>query len=286
MFKHYSTRVWDSNSDLISKKLNLEKCNAYLFPNLDTALVELSFGLSLNFPHKKKIIFSQTFGSHYYCVHTRLIKFDFKTVDFLDEDFDEKLTESLFALADIDNPITGELNINIDRVKDKNIYKIFVNHNIYRSKGFPKTVDKRSAEIFVLGSGKALALVGEKYQYMPIYSHTLLTELDVKDFEIKKTENRDWVTKIEGSNWNGAKKWFQNNEPRLYDRAVIYFDDQNGENIAHQLQKKYQIDDKFIRAVNYCEGDLGYQQKFFNDPRVRGLIIIDANISNQITSLD
>lgn len=286
MFSHYSTKTWDENSKVIAEKLGLNKTQAFLFPNLDSALIECALGLAINFPHKKKFIYSSAFGSHYYNVISRLVKMDMKSVEFTEPDLEGKLVESLFAIGDVDNPITGELNQNLDKLKGKNIYRILVNHNRHRSQGFPKQVDKRDVELFVLSDKSVIALVGEKYQFTPLVAHTLKNvKTNIAYLDKDLVENKTWVNSVESSGWNGAKAWFTTSAHRLYDRALIYFEDKNGEAMAHEIEKKYNLGPNTVFAVNYCAEEGDYQPKFFNDSRVRGLVIISAAALEKIKKL-
>lgn len=304
--------LWAELNEEIEAKLDLSKsaARARVFKGLSHALFEITQGLIKQFPHRKKVYYFKGLDPSHDLAMMALAREGFAvnplpfTVFDTPEEFIKTLDkEALFILYSEDDPILGKKFpvANLENLlKTQKIFRIRASHNTFRFQDEHHNIDKEEVRVFSMRTNLALALLGERAKTTPLVVEGLPWNQEVKEQvfnELKlKKENRDLILNFEKQKPGDATAFFAaDDSSRVFDRAVLYWNDMDGWAFLTELAKVLSIelappgeDLRFESTSHSRWHDLkamGWLKNHgLSAEQVRGLVIIDAGqINPQLT---
>lgn len=250
---HFQTYdSWRALNKELKNHLQLEnsKTDVQVYRGLHHALLEITQGLVKLFPHKKQVLYLKDVDPYVEGPVKALAKEGFKVSAIKKDEIHDGLKdkvgkETLFFLYASDMPITGGLlptDIIFETLKDEKVFRVELSNGRHECKGFSKDLDRYQVRILNLSSDLALAFLGDRAKIMAPVASGLYWPSEIAG-EItglleQKTENAKKVLEFEAEGAGGFKPLFQKDEPRLYDRAVFYWEDMDGYAFIHEMAKE------------------------------------------------
>ncbi len=267
---------WDELNDQVKIALNLDpKVRARCYQGLAQAVFEISQGTAQFMAHKKSIgvIQGQTFVfdhllPYYYKETYEVAVLSHSRLDNVKEWVESLKKDTNFVIFAEDHPVTGELypfSEELDKLlNEKRMYSFRVSHARHFHE--PAEIRPYSVRICSYTPNAAVALVGERFrsptlmvQNMSWNANEFLNQIS----EERKTRslNQVEIEKTESALSSVATAYFKPGASRLYDRAVVTFQDASAEAIAEVLFKKLGLTSEQgwqkISSTNMCHWSVG-----------------------------
>ncbi len=207
------------------------------------------------------------------------------------------IEELLFVLICDDDPITGRKYAFDSTVfTGKRVFRIHVSHESYKWEVASRP-DPFEAQIWSLAPDRALLVAGERSKIEPQLAPTLFWRTETDDAigtsltphsDEKLKSNISSITKFEANLPAGFRAYFKADEPRLFDRVVIYHPDFDGSAVIDELASTLQIsvarpgETSALESTSACR----WESPRFNDwlisrgetdATTRGLVILSAD---------
>ena len=202
--------------------------------------------------------------------------------------------DTLFVVFCEDHPVTGEKYAwdELDQLlNDKRIFAIRVSHNSH----FVDEQEIRPYSIRVCSYSQnlAVAFCGSKFKSPPLIAPAGFwgeesLKKEVLTLERKKKADKDLVLKFENNLPEGFQK-FLTHDNRIFDRAVIFSKEVNGEAVQHCVSTALNLpispagSDTLIETTSLCRwgGTKGFDDWWEPIPdknTLRGMLIIDVKL--------
>ncbi len=255
--------VWEDLNQSLTTELQVPGLEVMAFWGLNQALSELTLGLAKQFPHRKKVHYFKNmdpfFERHIIALSREGLKVEAHNWADFEKDPESFKTQidkdSLFVLLSQDLPLLGrtfDIQKFLLALAQEKIFKICVSHQAPRqnwSEVFEK--DRSIAQVFSLKPDLSLAFLGGRVrvsataaQGMPWTKAVMEGALEeirlIKETskEIhKESELKARIEKFESLQIAGATAALVN-QPRSFDRAVLYWTDIDGTAIIESLSEK------------------------------------------------
>ena len=230
--------------------LDLSKHEARVYPNVSYDINDICMGLKRLYAHKKQAFYVKHQDPHVEDPMKSLAKeglsvkpLEFSELQTPDAFIDSLERESHFLIYSVDNPLLGKLNDFSkfeEAIKDKTFFRVRVSYNQHRFQGIPKP-ERNIVHCLGLPNGMAVVLMGERVRYPSQGVEKLdWSELDVSScIEVLKNgeEDRARVEKFESNTELGFKPFFKPEEGRIFDRAVVCWNDIDSAAVIEYLAK-------------------------------------------------
>lgn len=256
-----------------------------VFQSLPQALVEISLSMHLLYSHKMSFAHSFGLGTHGEAASLFLARQGLKAVEFASDsvpEFDEK--KALFAIADLDDAITGEkyFTNNQARVNEK-MFRVWVSHHGHFHQGLPEEIQSTDVVLFNIKPDFVFAALGMRTQNLnPLVAPTLNWNIEAPKPIEKKTENKAWVEQVEKEGWASGTPLDISKE-RFYDRAFLYWQDIEGSALRDLLIKEgiaaRDIDSSGFGRWNEPRLLKQFEKRGWSPEVFRGTLAFSANLA-------
>ncbi len=308
-----SGQWWDLNETL-TKVLGLpaEKVQVRAFKGLHAALCEITQALSIQFPHKKKAYYFKSMdpslegammalsrmGVQVEALDLSLLDSTKSGGEKAEEQWAEALSpETLAVVFSEDDPLLGRL-YPVDEFEahllKRKIYALRISHSAYRLRPWPEELMRPQLRVYSAHPELALGLTHGKLRFLTPLAEGQNWQLDLSALNLpqpsKESENRPLVENFEASSVAGAQAlWPKGGALRLYDRALVYWTDMDGEavirllaeSMGHSLQPPGQ--DRLMETASLSRWGGVKTMDWLKEqglaPEViRGLVILDQSL--------
>lgn len=295
---------WQSLNNQIRKDLSfLPENSLYTFLGVGHAVSELTDSLAHLYDHKMSVAVINGVGPAVepLSVHFSRKGLNVQRASIEDSDLMEWAKglkkDTLFVCLEEDHPISGELFDHSDLIEifnERKIFHITVSYNSHFSRGVE---DLSPYEIRVCGlaPSRALAFLGQRVKFHPYVSQQLdWREIDKNSFiftDWDKTEKRVIIEDFEKQNVTGMKPFFKKQVNRLYDRAVVFWENLDGAALQSRLNESLKIAgapagyNSLIETTSLCRWQQAQFWNWFSSQlsptEVRGLMVFDQSILGQ-----
>jgi hypothetical protein len=213
---------WDEINERIKNQLN---CSApvRVYQSVSSALLETVMGVQLLYSHKKQFHHAIGTGTHAEESFLFLAKQGIKSIDVSGGDaveIDDK--KSLFMVNDMDDALTGQ--IYTPSIIPEKMFHIKISHHIQHYR--PTVPEPGDSEILIFaGENMAIVCLGKRAQSLQPFFSSGLNWSGVPEFGgfQAKNENEAWVKKVEKEKWAGGEALLLPTQPRIFDRAILYW---------------------------------------------------------------
>ncbi len=292
---------WEELNDEVRHILNLgPKLKTRVFKGLGQAVFEIAQGTAQFMAHKKSIgvLHGQTpvFESllPYYYKET----YDVQALEHTELKDIKAWVEGLnkdtsFVLYSEDHPVTGELYSFVEELdkllNEKRIcsFRVSHAHHFFHS----EDIRPYTARICSFSGELAVAILGERFRSPALMAPNLNwdKEFYLTEFaDSKKDRHQEHlqVEKYEAEVAPAVQVYFKAGQTRLFDRAVLVFQDASAEAIAQSLQKKLGWTDEEtwqkLATTNMCHWSGIKMFKHWwlpqpSDTTLRGLLVVRAD---------
>jgi hypothetical protein len=302
------TDSWHKANAAYAEVLGLteSQLQVQLYPGVKAALWEVCTQLTQLVPNKRTIYYLKEAEPLFESVAVHLSREGFK-VKALDaaelnnpSAWFEAIQRELLFIVDLqDEPVTGELYDfpELDKaIADKRTYRISVSHARHNSLQIAPPTQYRT-NLLSIDLEKTVAILGERVRVQPPVASGMIWATPDKSKakeELQITDNKTYeaqkqkVQAFEKSLPQGAKKVLQT-ENRLYDRAIISFDDLDGLSLITELSCELARELKPagnkgpLETTSLCRWEdekiwQGLVTKGFTQTQLRGLVAISAEL--------
>lgn len=283
----------------LSESLNLKDRKDFSFRfyfGISHGLNEVARGLTKLFPHKT--FFSVLNGSGPYFEQLKVffsmegIKCqEYRVQDLLK--FEEWLATldkgTLFFLDAYDDPLTGEifeLSALHAKLHEKKIFTITLAHSLHFYRKLP-AVHPHSVQLIGLTKDLCVGILGLRSSRIQplIFGNEDNTQVSQDLGFGSKTEDQKTIEGFEEKKWGGSEPFFKKGSSRIFDRAVFFWRDMDGEAFVQELASLLGlqldspgVEDK-LETTSLCRwGGLKtfnwYQAQGHDPEKMRGLVII------------
>lgn len=302
----YKQHQWEELNQVLQRSLNISQTVRSYF-GLTHAVHETTRGLAKLFPHKRSIglikatsPYIQSLELHFSMEGYQVHSWDMSYYS-SDKFLAELPQDLLFVIGALDDPMTGQvfdLQKHFSNLNSKRIFSIFISHSWHEVRELPK-IENYTLGLLSLQKNLSVAVMGARsskitplldgYKFWP---SDFLTQIN---YSIKsKTENKNDVVHFEQSGIANSKPFFNPDATRLYDRAVLVFEDINAEAMFELLTQKLNLNIEElggqikIETLSSCRWGgfktLGwYQEQGYSEEVCNSTLILDHQILNQET---
>lgn len=297
-------KIFESNNTLeIEKNLRARfeisaENKIIVCSGLAHALAEVTRGLYSVYPHRTGLAYQCDGGPDLENMLPYFSREGFALQSLLSQDIKNpegiltKLGKSgLFAAYSDDDPVTGELFESTELESKLNEAKVFcvrISYSSFLSENVPMTISPYSIRILSLSSGLAAVVLGarsniDRLLFGSVYFDDLLvTQLPqlTKTMATDKTHILDFELSVA----HFCKPFFAEQTPRLFDRAVICFNDADGSAVLDHSGLKA------AHSTSLCRwGDVTSMEWLkrhgLTDEQIRGLVVLELAQLNDKTAL-
>lgn len=234
-----------------------------VFPDLPTALYEVSHGCAQFYAHKKSVIIQE--GHSPYLSHTaKLFLREGYTVDSLADPLQCELKKDLlFSLMQVDHPVMGQKfdwRETSRKLAEKKIFSLMVHHALHE---FPE-LDPYSIHL-IQGKNICIALCGERFKALPLFTN-------LKDWAKIKIQISDemqaWQKRLSLAENPDLQKCILKNEalfpfpdnvkgemlgPRYFDRSVLCLKNSNSDVLKKKIAAAFPQHFDKVHHTNLCD---------------------------------
>lgn len=262
----YNLDSWKNLNSKIAKSLKLESTEVLSFLGTHHALKEISTGLSHLFMHKMAI--GVVTGCDYFVDQ---VSKDFSKLGYKIQSTSastlkdpkawvESLSkETLLVLFAEDHPITGEKFETTELrslLSAKKIFSVGISHRRQFYIALPTKVESYEVKVWSAGSGRAVALLGDRAKLLtPISAHINWDEYSFDSFELpinERKEDKAAVEKFENSGFVNCAPFFKAAQARLYDRAVLVWTDLDASALIDRLKLNLKFSEGSVVTTSPC----------------------------------
>lgn len=223
-----------------------------VYQGIGHALIEVCLGVTRKYPTRKRVFYMKNTGPQFDLVMAALSREGLivEGIEYEELVDLEKLkgrivtSETLMVLSSEDDPVVGRkfANQQINEILDgQRIVHVNVSHSAHTLDGKTPQPAKYAAHLWRVNHNLALAFLGERLSLDAPIAESLFWEKDaidqVQNFlrEIPKDSNKEAVRSFEQKKIGGSKPFFSEAELRLYDRAVVFWEDLDGHALLDEL---------------------------------------------------
>lgn len=286
---------WDRVGDALRGLTGEESPHPHA--GLAAAAVEWTLGLAQVYSHKRSVAFVKGNSPAFDHVLPWFLKetYNVQTTTWADVDTEEKAVawlqslkkDTAFLMMAEDHPVTGALAPAeaIDRLANEQ--KIFVfraSHSAFLSRPFETR--PLSVRIGSVDGTLAISFAGTRLRVPPLFSQRQswsFADVETRWRARRQDENRDAVLALETA--FPDQRWFSPTEAaRLFDRAVLVFDDVSGEVLLREVHRRLSDVPLFgtdMDTANLCRWESTRLLKPWWQPappedKLRGLVVFSA----------
>jgi hypothetical protein len=284
--------------------LNPGKSTARLHPGVSISLNEAARGIARLFPHKKSLAYIKGTGPHFEAIMS-YFSMEGMQIQPLEHSvlnetgWIEKLNkDTLMLLHGEDDPITGEIFSGADfrkALSDKRIFSVSISQARHRYDPEWK-IDPYAVRIF---SAKRFSLcwLGEratKIEPLTLGPSDWNQEALAgwKEIFTMEKSKKEVILNFENKNHGGSKPLFAPDRLRVWDRALIYWDDMDGEAFISLFAEKLGIhleppgSEDRLETTSLCRwGGLKsfkwLRDRGYSEETLRGLVILSPELLNE-----
>lgn len=263
------------------------------------ALEEIVTGLAKLYPHKRKVLYFTNQSPFFSSVALGLARDGLmvegvESVEKLKSAIEISGKELLLVMTAADDLVTAEIFNTHDRnvaLKEQKIFNVVVSHQKHIYEPFPETLHPFDIFIHSCGAHNAIAILGERAKINPIVASRINWSSKLNcDFELyygSKLPDSRVVLDFESSELQLDKSQlfkplFNSAHPRVYDRAVIYWEDLDGSAVIEEMAKAGYLVGSQLETTSSCRWLLNpfkwLKQKGLSDNQLRGLVIVDRDL--------
>lgn len=267
-------------------------------PGLAAAVVEWTLGLAQVFSHKRSVAYVKGNSHAYDHVIPWFLKetYNVQTAAWSDLDTEDKAVawiqslkkDTAFVMTAEDHPVTGALeNADvIDRLaNEQKFFSFRVSHSAFLTRA--AHARPYSVRLCSVDEALAVSFAGSRLRVPPLFSQKhpwSVDEVTRRWLARRAAENRDAVVAFEAG--FDSHRWFPaNSTERLFDRAVLAFDDVSGEALLTELQRRDPslAPGRDVDTPNLCHWDSTRLLKSWWSPpppeeKQRGMVVFDAAV--------
>lgn len=270
------------------------------------SLFEITRGLTELFLHKRSVAIIQDGSPYWATVSAQLSRqglsvqiFEYKDIQNTDVWLDKLKKDTLFVAFASEHLFSAEI-YNFDVLKEKmhskKIFTIELSH-LPLSGGFNSSLGEYQAQIYLYSNQFALALLGSRVQSIAdlysgsiVFSEEYIKEIS-SNLEQAANENRlsshnqSRVEKFEAQLPQYTKAFFTLNASRIYDRAVIRFENIDSFAVQELLEQKTGIKNKIV-ATSLCrwQGIRTNEWTKWSDEVIRSTLLVPIDCIDKVNS--
>lgn len=273
--------TWDDLNDQIKKTIATSHAVRF-YRTTAQALLETVIGFQTLYSHKRQFYVHLGLGTHADEALLFLSRQGIKALDvFSEPTIDEKKT--LFCLLDMDDAITAEIYRSRYSGDDK-VFHIRLFHHLHHFEKLPE-INETDICIFHLGNQGALVLSGRRGASLPVIAASSLDSNGLAPFlwpPQKRLENQEWVRSVETGWAEGTS--FSLSTDRIYDRALLYWSDLEGEALRRILVQEaavlpHQVESLSLSRWNELKLISQFEKRGWSAESFRGTLLLSAELS-------
>lgn len=233
---------WEKICHKWAREFNFSNGSLCIYQGIQHGLIEVGLGLTQLFPHKKRVHYFKNLSPHFIKLMMALALEGYEIKELTLQDMaspqnwlDQVNSKDLFVLYSVDDPILGHLypvEEWEDLTRDKDIFKICVSHNWHHYIDIPKKQDNNKINLYSMNFECCLAHLGEKAHLKALISDSLhWDKYQVPQFKCLQ-QNENLIVEFESAS-NGMAPL--SNIPRIFDRAVLCWEDMDGLALIDQI---------------------------------------------------
>jgi hypothetical protein len=282
---------------------NREGLELRLYQSVEHAINEITQGLAQMFSHRNEVLCFRGMSPYYRRPMLLLARrglmvheggfADFSEPSYLETHLNRS---SLLVAYNLDDPLTGRLfspNALRKAMEGKNVYCLTISHSHHLFNKPSFLVGSHEVQIFSFPDQGALALLGSRTRGVAETGPFLRwTPWEKKVFGeiVPLTENdRTAILAFEASCPGGGVPLLSNQEARLWDRALISWEDIDGEALIHTLTQVLEVHkgpgpwSHLMETASLCRwqtlgGSHWLQLQGFTPKQIRGLLVLDREL--------
>ncbi len=297
MIDYRNPYTWDNLNDSVKEQLG-SSLPVRVYQSIPHALLEISMAFQVLYSHKRQYVTSlASFGNHADEMTVYLSRQGIKAITGMStntpgtpvlegSEIDDKKT--LFHALDIDDAITGQIYVSPQKYQeDSKTFRVFISHSRHLAAGLD--LDVNESDIHILyhpETGGAVALFGRRTQNInSLFGSTLNWDkyASIGTFA-QNREDKKWVASIESQDFMGSKALFATPVERLFDRAIVFWKNQDASAIRDILIRDYQVSPLDIECLSLTRWQdtkvLGqFQQRGWDADTFRGTLLLSSRLS-------
>jgi hypothetical protein len=298
-----SMQQWREHCERLAQlwAVDLTRNEVRLYKNIHQAINEAMLGLRRLYSFKKKIFFFPDQVPHTETPLKSLAKeglqleaLPFDTLKNTAEFIAKIDKEGLFIVYAVDDPVLAtfeDVSGFEQALAEQNIIKVRVSYGRHFHDGIPTNIERNTVHILGMPDGSAVALLGERTRYAPQGVELLdWSDFDVQNFTKKLPaaaeyeKSKSTVDAFESRSDLGFRPLIAPATHRLYDRAIVVWDDLDSAAMLESLRERFGGADTFESlSLSRWGGTKGFQwleAKGFAKNLLRGALVIDARAIN------
>ncbi len=299
---------WSQNNKRLQDIIKLNPLSTVrAYPGLSHALSECVKGLVRLFPHRKSFAVVKGSGPFYEDLVDYLSMEGMSRIELTVKDLTEpgeclkKIPKDcLFVLASYDDPMTGEI-FPIEGLypvlHQNRTFTVILSHSYHQVRGFP-VVNQYMAVVAKIPKQGALALLGQRTSKIPVLSVGPTDWFDPDRWSqgfVSGSENKDAILDFERKLPKEFVPFFDQDTPRVYDRAVIRALEFDGEACIQMLAQDLKLNlqspgsDGNFETLSLCRWNGVNTFNWYLDQSrrladLRGVFMIDQSLVNADTT--
>ncbi|USN46316.1 MAG: hypothetical protein H6626_08810 [Pseudobdellovibrionaceae bacterium] len=245
---------WQAANSYLTKQLGLEglQCEAKVYRGLHHALIEVTQGLVKNFPTKKKIFCFKDQDPFLEAPLRELakqglpvIRWELSHLEDPSKWIEQVDREALMVVYADDDPLLGRVfNTNplTEALADLRVFRIHASHSQHCYLESPVYADRYEVKIMSMNPEVSLVVHGDKARMADMVSSGMYWPQDLYQDVALKFDGDGWrkstVVDFEKTQAGGFTPVFNPEDLRVYDRAVIYWEDMDGYAFIDELARE------------------------------------------------
>lgn len=280
---------WDEINEAVKAATQFEG-TAKIFQSVSQAIFEIAMSVQNLYAHKKQFYYSLGFGTHADEGILYLARQGTKGIEFpADQPPTIEDKKTLFWLCDLDDALTGQLyQDEATSSLDPKIFRIGVSHRTHFTQAPQKSIGDNDIRIYAADSGPVIAHFGKRAQSLQmLLAPTLKWDhlAPFKGFEVRP-EQKNAIEALEASSLAGAKAFFNAPVPRLYDRALLVWNEWDAGALREILIRDHQVPAPLIETVGLSRWNepkliAQFEKRGLSNETFRGLLILSAALTTE-----
>ncbi len=280
---------WEEFNDRLKDQLQTTH-QVRFFQSVQQALLETVMGFQNLYSHKRQFASHIGLGTHADEALLFLSRQGIKNLEISNElSNDEKKT--MFHVLDLDDAITAEV-YKAQYKFDEKLFRISVSHHLHFYAQTPFVLPDTEVAIWSLPEG-AIAFHGKRCVSVPtVFGATLNSQLYNKSLSNlpieKKRENKSWVQSIEAQSISASASLPGLSPDRVYDRAILSWNDVEGEALRQTLIADHSISEKHLESLSLSRWNelkliSQFEKRSWTPEMFRGTLLVSSDLSEDKT---
>lgn len=298
---------WNGLNEILSQKLGITNKAVAVrsYVGLSHGLNEIVRGLVRLFPHKKSYAVIVGCGPYFDPLSPILSmeglneqKIELKDLKNSPDWFQKLNKDTLFLLSSFDDPITGEI-FDLSGVRklasDQKMMTVTLYHHHHQYHALHSVLPTEAC-LLSLVPNLSIGILGSRTARVQSliygFQNWAIMPPAISLLETPKKEKQELVETFESEKWGGFEPFFPKGSTRVFDRAVFYWRDMDGEAFVQELNKEMSRDwkkpglENLIETTSLCRwGGLKtfdwYSAQGHDHEKMRGLIVLSADLLDQ-----